>query len=109
VVVMAMEDWMLRIVEMGPSRLAVIGELDLAGVPELEAQLAACVGDVALDCSGLTFVDASGLGLLVRTRNACDTRGVKFTLVEPSGCLLRLLSITGLDAVFLTTLDGSGL
>lgn len=102
------EDSVLRIVEMGPSRLAIVGELDLAGVPKLDAQLTGCDGDVALDCSGLTFVDAAGLGLFVRTRSACETRGAKFTLVDPSGCLVRLLSITGLDAMFLTMLEGSG-
>ena len=97
----------LRIVETGASRLALVGELDAAGVPELEARLARCDGDVVLDCSRLTFVDASGLSLFLRARIACETRGVTFTLVEPSRRVLRLLSITGLDAVFLTSFEGS--
>jgi anti-anti-sigma factor len=53
-------------------------------------------------------VDSSGLHLFARTLAACEARGAKFTLLEPSGSLLRLFSITGLDAVFLTTFEGSG-
>lgn len=98
----------LRIVETELSRFALVGELDLAGVSDIEEQLARFDGDVVLDCSGLTFIDASGLGLLVRTRHACETRGAKFSLIEPSPCLMRLLSITGLDAAFLPSFDGSG-
>lgn len=96
----------LRIIEVAPCRVAVIGELDLAGVPELEARLAACDGgDVALDCSGLTFVDAAGLGVLVRTQRACEDRGAKFVLLEPPRCLTRLLCITGLDEVLLFSFE----
>lgn len=97
----------ISVIRLGPSRLAVIGELDLASVPELERQLAGCDGDVALDCSGLTFVDAMGLRLFVRTQKDCENRGVKFTLVEPSRCLARLLAITGLDEVFNVSASGA--
>lgn len=95
--------WPIKVVKAGPSRLAIVGELDSAGIPHLEEELATFDGDVELDCSGLTFVDARGLGLFVRARKACEARGAEFTLVEPSRCLARLLSITGLDAVFRTT------
>lgn len=99
---------LFRVVERGPSRLALLGELDVAGVPDLEEQLASCDGDVVLDCSGLTFVDASGVGSFVRARNACLKRGVTFALVEPSACVVRVLAVTGLDAVFLHGADGPG-
>ena len=98
----------LRIVESGPSRWTLVGELDIAGGPELEARLAGWDGDVVLDCSGLTFVDASALRVLIGTRVACETRGVKFALVEPSRCLQRLLAITGLDELVAAGVDGSG-
>lgn len=95
-----------QVVELGPSRLALVGELDVAAVAEVEAQLAGCDGDMVLDCSALTFVDAAGLGFFVRTRNACEARGVNFALVGPARCLVRLLTITGLDAVFLKGAHG---
>lgn len=98
----------LRIIEEGPGRLALAGDLDLAGMPQLEAALAGCDGDVVLDCSGLTFVGAAALDLFVRTRNDCEARGMRFTLVAPSDGLVRLLSMTGLDSVFLTGAAGPG-
>jgi anti-sigma B factor antagonist len=96
----------LRIIESGPSRWALVGELDMAGAPELAGQLAGCDGDVVLDCSGLTFVDASGLDVFVRIRTACESRGVRFALVKPSRCLLRLLKITGMEELLPTRVDG---
>jgi anti-anti-sigma factor len=106
---MAVPGGLLRIVELGPGRFALAGELDTAGVPKVEGRLAACDGDVTLDCSGLTFLDAAAVGLFVRIRTACETRGVKFTLVEPSRSVQRVLFITGLDEDFLTDGEGLGL
>ena len=37
----------------------------MAAVPGLRDRLAGAVGDVELDCGGLTFIDAAGLRLLV--------------------------------------------
>ena len=48
----------LKIEQAGPRRLCLSGELDMAGVPEVRARLGAMTGDVELDCSGLTFIDA---------------------------------------------------
>src|SRR5206468_3167697 len=57
-------------------------------------------GDVDVDCSGLHFIDASGLGVLAAARTACDDRGAKLVLVDPSPFLRRLLQLTDLDTVF---------
>jgi anti-anti-sigma factor len=51
--------------------LALAGELDVAGVPELAEVLELVVRNyradqVVLDCTELAFMDASGLGLLVK-------------------------------------------
>ena len=54
-------------------RLRLLGELDLAGVPEVWAELAGVDGDVELDCSGLTFIDAAGLRLFVAVQR-CVSR-----------------------------------
>ena len=56
-------------------------------------------GDVEVDCAGLTFIDASGLRLFVALHNACQARGAKLSIVSPSRCVVRLLELTGLDAV----------
>lgn len=82
-----------------PSILKLVGELDLAGVPKVRARFAETDGNVDVDCSGLGFIDASGLGVLVAAHWECDARGDKLVLVDPSPCVERLLELTGLDGV----------
>ena len=55
----------LEVEHAGPQRLCLTGELDMAGVPDVRVRLVAMSEDVELDCSGLTFIDASGLRVLV--------------------------------------------
>jgi anti-sigma B factor antagonist len=80
--------------------VGLIGELDLAGVPEATAALVPAVGDLVVDCSGLTFLDCAGLGVLVGAHNACQAAGVELILVDPSPCVTRLLKLTSLDGHF---------
>ena len=75
------------------------GELDLDGVPGLGGRLVGVEGDVTLDCSGLTFLDSSGLALFVTTHRACQARGAKLAIVNPSRCVIRLLELTGLSTL----------
>jgi anti-sigma B factor antagonist len=89
----------LEVVQAGPRRLCLAGELDMAGVPDVRARLVGMAGDVELDCSGLTFIDASGLSVLVAAHRCCEARGAKLTIVDPSRCVVRLLALTGLDSV----------
>jgi len=71
----------------------------MAGAPEVQARVASMTGDVELDCSGLTFLDASGLRVLVAAHRDCQARGAMLTIVDPARCVVRLLASTGLDAV----------
>ncbi len=56
-------------------------------------------GDVEFECSKVTFIDSSGLHLLIAIRDACAAGGGSLVLVNPSRCLARLVALTGLDAV----------
>jgi anti-sigma B factor antagonist len=56
-------------------------------------------GHVELDCSGLTFIDASGLRVLVDARRDLEARGAMLTIVDPSRCVVWLLALTGLDSI----------
>ena len=90
-----------------PQVLRLVGELDLSGVPELRARFAELGGGVDVDCSGLDFIDASGLGVLVAAHRACDARGAKLVIVDPSPCVRRLLELTSLDAGLHVRRNGS--
>ncbi len=82
-----------------PNGVRLLGELDLASLPEVWARLDGTDGDVELDCAGLTFIDATGLRLFVAVEAACQARGAKLSIVSPSRCVVRLLELTGFDAV----------
>jgi anti-anti-sigma factor len=89
-----------------PDRVRLVGELDLAGAPELRACLAGVEGDIEVDCSGLTFIDAAGLGVFVAAHHACEARGVRLLVVDPPACMLKVLALTELDALLHVHFDG---
>jgi anti-anti-sigma factor len=91
----------------GPAVVRLMGELDLAGVPTLRSVLAGLDGDVELDCSGLDFIDGTGLWAVLQEHEACEARGGKLVLVDPSPAVDRLLGLVELDTVLLIRRDGA--
>ena len=55
---------------------------------------------IGLDLGDVTFIDSSGLGVLVRLRKEADAQSKPFSLVNVSPSVERLLEVTGLDDVF---------
>jgi anti-sigma B factor antagonist len=82
-----------------PAVVRVEGELDLAGVSRLVAVVERLDGDIELDCSGLTFIDAAGLGALVKAHRTCENRGAQLVVLDPSPTVTRLLYLAELDMV----------
>jgi anti-anti-sigma factor len=82
-----------------PTSARLSGELDLAAVADVGRRLLEVDGDVELECSELTFIDAAGLRLLVAIHRRCDDRGATLAIVNPARCVVRLLALTGLDGV----------
>ena len=86
--------------------LRVAGELDLFTAPELNAALRDARGDVVLDLRDVTFVDSTGLAVLVAHRRTCRTRGSVLRIECPtSPNVLRAFALAGFGA----TLDALGL
>jgi anti-anti-sigma factor len=80
--------------------LAVQGEIDMATAPLLRAAIdqgLQLTGRVVLDFAGVTFMDSSGLNVLVSVRQgrAEDSLVIRNA---PVG-VVRVLAITGLDGV----------
>lgn len=84
-----------------PAVVRLTGELDLDGVPRFLSAVARLDGDVELDCSGVEFIDAAGLGAFLRAHEACAARGSRLVLVQPSPAVDRLLRLVELDTVLL--------
>ena len=79
------------------------GDVDLAIYPRLqaEADIWASKGlDVALDCSGVTFMDSMGLRVMVELRQALSDAGRTLTLTKVSTPVSRVLELAGVESFF---------
>ncbi len=90
--------------EDGNQIVSVTGELDIATAERAYTYISDVIDawptPVSVDLSGLTFCDASGLGVLARiARHAREAgRQLRLTAARPS--LLKIMRITGLDRAF---------
>jgi anti-sigma B factor antagonist len=88
-----------------PSRLAidstgstfvVAGELDAHSAPTLREQLdARDDAETVVDMSGVTFMDSSGLRVLIDAHQTAAGRGSQLIVQEPSQSVRRILEIAG--------------
>jgi anti-anti-sigma factor len=74
------------------------GEVDLSTLPELRACLAPLEGRVIVDLYGVSFLDSSGIGVLVAARKALSSNGGDLMLRSPRYGVRRVLELTGLGA-----------
>jgi anti-sigma B factor antagonist len=85
--------------------IAIGGEVDLATAPTLRSKLVALAAEypgspIAVDLGGVSFIDSSGLGVLIGARRRAVENGGTLVLVGLLPPVARLLAITGLDSVF---------
>ena len=77
------------------------GELDLDSVHHVETALEALRGDgcpeVVLDLRGLTFMDSTGLRLVIRWDTAAREGGFRFAIVPGRDVVQRVFRLTGMD------------
>lgn len=88
--------------------LRVRGEVDLCSVDALRPHLDMAERDgvtTLLDLSAVTFMDSSGLHLLVDAWKRACLEGWPLFIVRPSPQVLRLLQVTCMDEVLPLVLD----
>jgi anti-sigma B factor antagonist len=82
----------------------VRGELDLHTSPQLRDHVLASLGEppvwVALDLSGVSFMDSTSLGVLVTCLKRIRERDGRLVLAGVSGSPMKVFALTGLDRVF---------
>jgi anti-anti-sigma factor len=83
-------------------RLALTGELDIAGVPAVEAALAeleaARPPAIVLDLTRLAFVDSSGMRCVVRAHGRVVGAGGRFAVLAAGGSrVAATFELVGLD------------
>jgi anti-sigma B factor antagonist len=78
-----------------------VGELDLDTAPSLEDELAAVRAQggerLVLDLRRLTFMDSTGLRLVIRWDGVARAEGFEFAIVPGSEVVQRVIRLTGMD------------
>jgi anti-anti-sigma factor len=80
--------------------LALFGELDLAGAPDLAVALnrvQATGRGLTIDLTELEFIDSSGLGVLVRFNNAAVDADYAYSVTAGRPQVHRAFVLSGLD------------
>ncbi|MBB4265298.1 STAS domain-containing protein [Roseospira visakhapatnamensis] len=67
---------------------------------DLMEALGAHGGGLIVDLSGTTFMDSSGLSVLVSTYNSATEQGIPFVLTTPQAPIRALLNLTRLNELF---------
>jgi len=79
--------------------VAPSGELDLATAPALGTALASAVAEgatrVVLDLRELTFVDSSGIGVIIKFQRYFAVEGIGFGVVRGDETVQRAFDIAG--------------
>jgi len=76
------------------------GEIDVetaGSVAEAVSAALARLPRVLLDLGHVTFIDSTGLGVLVRAHRAAEVRGAGFAVVHPTAQTRKLMRVLGLD------------
>lgn len=85
--------------------LTVVGELDVATAPALRQAFLTMLGsdtvpDVAIEASGVSFVDSSGLAVLLMAARRWSAENKRLVLRTPSTPLVRVLDLLGVRRAF---------
>lgn len=87
----------------GHAILTVSGEVDLSTSPQLDGAVIDAVAQelthLTIDLSNVSFLDSSGLSVIVKALKRSRDAGAKFDVVATNERVLKVFSITGLDTV----------
>jgi anti-sigma B factor antagonist len=83
----------------GVATIMVTGELDLATVPQLSAAVAEHddAGLLVLDLTAVTFIDSTGVRVLIEADHSCAGSGSRLVVLAGDGPVRRLLGLCELD------------
>ena len=84
--------------------VVIAGELDQCTAPDIRRQLDELLGDpcivhLSLDLSDLTFMDSSGIGVLLGRLRILQARGGSLSVLNMQPPIEKLFRLTGLSRV----------
>jgi anti-anti-sigma factor len=84
--------------------IRVVGELDMAAAGLLSAEVDRAIessaGDVTVNLAAVTFLDSTGLSVLLRARAALVALGRRLVVDAPAPAATRIFELTGLQDTF---------
>ena len=84
----------------GSTTVELVGDVDLAVADELAARLEAVIdassGNLAVDLAHVSFLDSSGLKVLVSTHRRLCAEGRQLTVRRPCELVYRVFEVSGL-------------
>ncbi|AFA49324.1 STAS domain-containing protein [Acetobacterium woodii] len=95
---------MNNIIEMEKTNMVRIkGEIDIYSIEEfraaIEEKIETQAQEIRLDCSELSYMDSTGMGVLIELRNKTKEMGQKIVMVNPRPNIKKLLALTGVDKI----------
>ena len=83
------------------------GEIDIVNSDDFKKEVIAIYDevqkDIVFDCTALSFLDSTALGVLVAINNHMIKEGHSISLHSLKGRIFKLFTITGLDKVIRVT------
>ncbi len=80
------------------------GEVDIATAGHLRDRVDEVIdgstGAVVVDLTRVSFIDSTGLGVLIGARKRCEADGRAFRVVVAEARILKIFEITGLTELF---------
>lgn len=87
--------------ENGKWEVSLAGEIDLYNADELKEKLEEIAGaDVRVDCTGLEYIDSTGIGILVSRFKKLKDQGYSVRIFGLKPHLYRIFLLTNLQTFF---------
>ena len=88
----------------GQAVVSVVGEIDLTSAPRLDDEVTGLIEgatkDLVIELGGVSFMDSTGLRVLLKASKLLGSTGGTLTLRGPSEPVRRLLEVSGLHTHF---------
>jgi anti-sigma B factor antagonist len=86
------------------ARVVVSGEVDVSNAEDLRVQIDAALADdaveqVEVDMAEVSYIDSTGIGVLVGAAHRAQEAGRGFKVLNPQANVLRILGLLGVDEV----------
>jgi anti-sigma B factor antagonist len=81
----------------------LIGEIDIYSIEKfreaIEEKMKTQEPEIILDCSELSYMDSTGMGVLIELRNKTKEVGQKIVMMNPRPNIKKLMALTGIDKI----------